>query len=466
MNPFINPMTSLPFLKNYIFEPDRLIKNDKKRIKKFRDKAFQRIVKYAYTVPVYHKKYKDEGIRPNDIKGIDDLHKLPFITKKELMKSFPNGITSTNYKKRSGILASTSGSTGKPVFFYVDFTALSKAVFLQLRLFNSFNIDWKKTKFANVGNLSEATADRVFEEGFIDKIPAFLSKNLVYNINAFGNMKHLIDKLNIFEPDIIMSYPATFQQLAYFKKKDYLDNLNPKLIVASGSCLDDYTREYIESAFDCRVVDMYSSAEASSCIAFECKKANMHINSDLFHLEVIDENMNIVDSGKKGHIVMSRMFGKGTPFVRYTGMDDWISIERDHNCDCGLCTDIIRNGIEGRTSMNIILPDGRVFPASSFAIVPMILRQLNTYKVTQFQIVQKNINNIEIHLVIDEDLRDVGPSLDFIFKKIKDAYLLKVGQDVNITVKEVKKIKSFSGKPSPLIVSNVKIEDGEKVLDL
>ena len=211
---------------------------------------------------------------------------------------------------------------------------------------------------------------------------------------------------------------------------------------------------------------MYSSAEAASCIAFECKKENMHVNCDLFHLEVVDENMDNVESGKKGHIVMSRIFGKGTPFVRYTGMEDWISIERNQNCDCGLYTDIIKNGVEGRASTNIILPDGRVFPASSFAIVPMILKELNTYKVIQFQIVQKNINNIEIHLVIDEDLRDEGPSLDLIFKKIRETYLLKAGQNVNITVKEVKKIKSLPGKPSPLIISKVKIEDGERVLDL
>ena len=245
MNPFINPMTCLPFLKNYIIEPNRLIKNDKKRIKKYRDKAFKRIVKYAYTVPIYHKKYKNAGVHPDDINGIDDAHKLPFITKKDLMKSYPIGITSTNYKKRSELLASTSGSTGKPIFFYVDFSALSKAVLLQLRLFHSFNIDWKKTKYVSVGNLSEATADRVFKEGFLDKLPDFLSKNLVSNINAFGNIKHLINELNSHRPDIIMSYPATFQQLAYFKKKNYLDNLNPKLIIASGSCLDDYAREYI-----------------------------------------------------------------------------------------------------------------------------------------------------------------------------------------------------------------------------
>jgi phenylacetate-coenzyme A ligase PaaK-like adenylate-forming protein len=114
---------------------------------------------------------------------------------------------------------------------------------------------------------------------------------------------------------------------------------------------------------------------------------------------------------------------------------------------------------------SVILPDGRVFPSASFAIISAILNDLKTKKVSQFQIVQRKIDEIDILIVIDEDLRDVGVSVDLIIKHIKEAYERKVGPDVTINVKEVKEIKSSKGKPSPLLISHVAIENGYTLVD-
>jgi len=66
--------------------------------------------------------------------------------------------------------------------------------------------------------------------------------------------------------------------------------------------------------------------------------------------------MDVVDFGKKGHIVLTRMLGRGTPFIRYTEMDDWATILQE--CECVLRTPIIKGGVEGRMSTSVILPDG------------------------------------------------------------------------------------------------------------
>ena len=68
MNPFINPITGIPFLKHFFFDSGRLNRLNKEQIEKYKDKAFRRIVKYAYSVPIYHKKYKKAGIYPDDVK--------------------------------------------------------------------------------------------------------------------------------------------------------------------------------------------------------------------------------------------------------------------------------------------------------------------------------------------------------------------------------------------------------------
>ncbi|MCK5030053.1 MAG: hypothetical protein KAR64_01160, partial [Thermoplasmatales archaeon] len=77
MNPLLNPFISIPILKNYILDPGRIQRLNPKQLKKYRDKAFKNIVKYAYSVPLYHTIYKRAGVHPNDIRGIDDIVKLP-----------------------------------------------------------------------------------------------------------------------------------------------------------------------------------------------------------------------------------------------------------------------------------------------------------------------------------------------------------------------------------------------------
>jgi phenylacetate-coenzyme A ligase PaaK-like adenylate-forming protein len=182
-------------------------------------------------------------------------------------------------------------------------------------------------------------------------------------------------------------------------------------------------------------------------------------------MEAINEEMKPVEKGKRGHIVVTRLYGKATPIVRYTGMDDWVAISEDDECACGLHTPVLKGGVEGRKSDSVVLPDGRVFPAASFASLYSILNELKTRKVKQFQIVQKKLDEIDILVIIDEDLRNVGPSLDVIFEKIKEIHQKKAGPGVQITVKEVQDIPSQKGKPAPLVISHIRPEKGYKVID-
>jgi phenylacetate-CoA ligase len=461
MNPFLNPLSALPFLKDYLTIPRRLNKISFKKIKEIKDKNFKKIVRYAYTVPVYHHKYKKAGIHPNDIRGIDDIKKLPFITKKEILEAYPDGIIPKGYNKENANVISTSGSSGKPLSFFIDFSTIRGGIFVFLRETYNYNFKWRKFKYVCIGDFSKGKFDQIVNDIYISKTDLFRKPSNMMNLNAFEDIKIIIKKLDEFKPDYIISYPVIFQQLAFFKKKGYAKNLNPKLLNVGGYVLDDYTKDYVEDVFKCKMLNVYGCAETVSNIAFECTHNIWHINDDLFHIEAFDENMNLVAPGKRGHIVMTRLFGKGTPFIRYTGLDDWVTLEQDYQCNCGFRSAIIKYGVEGRISTNVVLPDGRIFPAAAFVnnILP-ILKELKTYKVTQFQIIQKKIDSIEIHLVIDEDLRSEGPSVDLIFKKIKDAYEKLCGPDVKIDIIEVKEIKTAPGKPLSLVISNVKLEDG------
>ncbi|MEA2054236.1 MAG: hypothetical protein U9O96_03840, partial [Candidatus Thermoplasmatota archaeon] len=79
MNPFLNPVFLLRATKAYVTDINRVWRVSYEELEKYRDKQFRKIIRYAYDVPIYRKKYREAGIRPDDIKGIGDIKKLPFI---------------------------------------------------------------------------------------------------------------------------------------------------------------------------------------------------------------------------------------------------------------------------------------------------------------------------------------------------------------------------------------------------
>ena len=80
MNPFYNPIFLSKILNKYLFDINRLKKLNEKELKNFRDKSLRNVVRYAFTVPLYHDKYEKAGIKPSSINKIKDIEKLPIIT--------------------------------------------------------------------------------------------------------------------------------------------------------------------------------------------------------------------------------------------------------------------------------------------------------------------------------------------------------------------------------------------------
>jgi phenylacetate-CoA ligase len=465
MNPLLNPVISFPLLKRYLIDPGRINRSDETKIKRYVNKEFKKIIKYAYNVPLYRIKYKEKGIHPSEINGIEDIKKLPFISKDDLRDNFPNDIIPPGYK--NGHVICTGGTTGKPVSIYTDFTTMGIGSLVMIRELNYFNLNWRKSRFVHIGNFNPYRVDLISQENFQVHVKSIFPMKNYIGMDVNQPAIDLINKLDSFKPDIVMTYPAIFQHLAFLKRKGYGKNIKPKLLWTGGAILDDYTRSYVEDAFGCKLLNIYPSVEAGADIAFECLKGHWHIHPDFFYLEAIDENNNLVEEGKRGHVVITRLWGRGTPIIRYTGMDDWVKLISSKKCDCGLSTPIIEGGVEGRMRANIVLPNGKFFPPGAFCFITPVLHNLKTFKVKQYQIVQKKIDQIDVLLVIDDELRNVGPSVEKIAKNIKEIYQKKVGPKVTINVKEVDKIvnEKDSRKPPPIVISHVKFEEGYKVLD-
>lgn len=458
VNPLLNPKNAFYLLKNYFFDPGRLKRLDTKQIKKFQNKQFSKIINYAFSVPMYKELYKKAGVQKDDINCIEDIVKLPMISKKDLRNYYPNGLYSQKLNKENAYVICTGGTTGKSVSIYTDFLTLSKSYSIFLREIRDWDLNWRKSRFANIGNFNECRIDLVGEENFTNHLDSFFSLDNTINIDVNLPVKKIIKKLNSFKPDYIISYPAVFQNLAYLKRKGYGENFSPVVMFSCGAMLDNYTKKYVEDVFKSPLLNTYQSVEAQSVISTECRHGTWHVHDDFFYLEAIDEKGNLVEEGELGHIVLTRLWGRGTPIIRYTGMDDYIKIIKNYDCKCGLSTSVIYEGVKGRKRANIVLPNGKVFPPGAFCFIEPVLAKYKSYQIKQYQIVQKKIDEIDILVVVDEDLRNQGVSFNQIKKEILENYRNKTGPEVKLNIKEVNEIKNKKNarKPPPIVVSHVK----------
>jgi len=458
MNPLLNPILLGKIARSYLFDINRIWKYNEEEIRKYQDKQLRKIVEYAYTVPLYHKKYRDAGIHPKDIRGIKDIEKLPFVTKKDFRGKtaemlLPEGANIKNYS-----MASTSGSTGQPVTLYSDPYTVFKTFIGFIRMIREHNINWRKTRMALIADLSPDSAEEIyFRKTALPNLKLFFN---IDNIRAFHvgeKPEKLIKQLEKFDPEFIGGYPGILNILAILKRQGAGKKLNPRVLATSGAIVDDYTRKYIRNAFDADVFDVYGATECSP-MAFQCRNGNYHIHSDFAYIEFMDFEKKEAVSGDGGNIIVTRLFGRGTPVVRYTGISDFL-IESKRKCDCDINTPIIER-IEGRQVDSIVLPDGDLIPPSAFTGIPhKVMHNLKTDKINRFQIIQHNINEVEILIVIDKNLKNIGPKVSEIKKELKKAFEKKLGEGIKIVVSEVEQItmvRPGSATPPPVAISKVK----------
>ena len=454
MNPFYNPVKLARIAKYYISDVNRIWKSEEK-IEKYRQKCFKKILKKAEKTPLYRKKYK--GIDLNKI-SLENIEKLPILTKDDLRKNFPEGIIPSNFKINKAYLVSTSGSTGKPTSIYTDFYGIIKAMMGFLRELKEYEVNWRKDKLSIIADLTPGSAEEAYlNRATIPNLKPFFSLNNIQILHVGEDVEKLIEKIDRFKPKFIGGYPGVLRAMAILKKRGYGKNISPDVMASSGAILDEYTKKYIEEAFEAELYDVYGSTEAGP-IAFQCKKKKYHIHHDMVHVEFLDDEMEPVEDGRAGHIVVTKLYGNATPIIRYNGLNDFI-IPLSTKCNCGINSPIIAK-IGGRKADSIVTPSGKIVPPSSITGIPAkVMEKLRTNKILQFQIIQISIDKIEVLVVIDEEQRDKEPKVEKIFEELKKKFEERFGGEIEVEIKEVKEVRKFDSldTPPPVVASLVRL---------
>jgi phenylacetate-CoA ligase len=449
MNPFSNPIFLSKLLKSYFFDIDRLKNFSEEELKNFQDKQFKKMVEFAYTVPMYHDKYKKAGVHPKNVSGIDDISKLPFITKEDFKNYNLDGIIGPNTNKNQIIKITTSGTTGKSLSIYEDMFGLVLWFFSVIRCIKQYGISWRKHRMTLIPDFAPHTVENKFIN--VGLLPN-LNQNLFFTnmqwLNTNDKPKDLIKEIDKFNPEFIGGYVGMLCHLALLKEKGYGKNVNPKWVATTGGVITTPLRKLLEETFDAVVFDYYAATEAG-VIAFQGKCGHYHVNSDLVYPEFLMDGKP-VGSKEQARFVITKLYGRGTPIIRYDSVNDIVAPLYE-KCNCNIPGQLI-DKIYGRDDLSLFLSGGRVLlPATIAEIHGRLLYELKTNKVQHTRIIQHSLNQIEIKLVLDKKLKEKKPSAKEIFSVLRDGYEDKIGSDIKVDIKEVKSVS----KKGPRIVTNI-----------
>ena len=453
MYSFLNPVLISRIIKGYVTEIDRMWRLNYEQIKKYQNRAFRKTVKNAFHTKLYKEKYKQAGVKPDDIKTVHDISKLPFVSKEDIRKYSPDGLVSSNFDKTRAIINYTSGTTGKPLSIYFDLYTIYKSVLGLIRVLKEHNVKWNKTKIVIIPDYSENTIEtEYFRGGIMPHIKPFFKLNNIKDFHTYDDPKRVLQEIDKFQPEFLGGYPGMLRQLAILKKNGYGKNVNPRVIVSTGGILGKFTKEYIKEAFSTEVYDFYGATETGP-IAFECRNKKYHIFSDFNYIEVLDDKNQPVSSDKLGHIVTTRLYGKATPIIRYTGLDDIVKLS-DEKCNCGLSGELLEK-IYGRENKSIVLPDGKIIlPSTLWDFLGEIVYKNDVKYVERVQVIQKTLRKIEILIKIKKNQKETIPIVDRLFTVIKNEFEKTFNTDIEVQVKEKEKFKPHD----PPVISEIDVK--------
>jgi|GEM_PF-3680757 len=419
-------------------------------LRKLQNNYLRKTVQNAYELTdFYKKKFDRHGVSPKDIKSVEDLHKLPIITKNDFIKNSHLAIPKSLDRKKA-VCMGTSGSTGQPLQVYKDHIWRAHFIGYLFRMRKLHKMGMPKAAF--IADIGSSSSIETKTYNYMKLITA----NRIAIINVDQDINKIMLLLEKADVRYIATYTTVMRELAFLRNNGMGKKLNLIKIGLTGEILDDFTREYIEKAFGCACYSSYISTEAGA-IAIECENKKMHVNSDSVMLEVVDDNGNVLPYGKDGNIILTCIDGGySTPVIRYSGCADAGHLLPE-KCTCGMNTPVI-GPIKGRIADSIHLPDGRIYHSFTMTI-PMekILKGLGKNLIRQYQIVQEKLDKVSISLVKNQKNQPSDEDFNKVMQSIKQTYQDQLGSGIDISVNQFPQLPKGNnvGMPTPLVVSMI-----------
>jgi len=374
-----------------------------------------------------------EGIDINSFKSIDDLKKLPMVTKEMIRQNIDDVIT---IPKSGASVSNTGGTTGKSLTVYNRPEDIQKrmATLDYFKMKHGFrNMEMKKATFMGKHIVPPTQKKKVFW-----RYNAAIKQMVysAYNISE-DNIPYYIESLNKFKPNAIDGYPSSMYEIALFMLRNNIKfEFKPVAIFPTAETVTEEYRRVIEKAFGAEIRDQYASSEGAPFV-WECECGNYHYDITTGVIE------NMEDSNE---VLVTSFTTYGTPLIRYRIGDSIIFENINKVCECGFNTPLVKS-IEGRAIDYLYSTKGAKI---NLANVANIVKSMpNT--IIKTQIVQDALNHIVVKVVVDGEFKDKHS------EELTDVIKHRFGGEMKVDFEVVDDIPREKSGKYKLIVNKVKL---------
>ena len=409
----------------------------REQIRAWQDERLAKTVKRVYeNVEFYRKKMDEAGVVPGDIQSLDDLHKLPFLTKDDLRDAYPYGLLASTLSDCVRI-QSTSGTTGRRVVAF----------------YTQHDIDlWEDCcarAIMAAGGTNEDVVHVCYGYGLFTGGPGLNGGS--HKVGALtlpmssGNTERQIQFMCDLGSTILCCTPS---YAAYLAESIWERGLQDKIKLKAGlfgaEAWTEEMRHDIEEKLGIRAFDIYGLTEISGPgVSFECSaQTGMHINEDHFIAEVINPKTGeVLPDGEKGELVFTSITKEAFPLIRYRTRD--ICILSHEKCSCGR-THVKMTKPLGRSDDMLIVKGVNVFPSQIETVL------LNQGYPANYQIIVDRKNNsdtIEVQVEMTQEMfSDNAGIVAGREKSLVDALKAMLGIYVKVKLVNPKAITRSEGK--------------------
>ncbi|HYG10979.1 MAG TPA: hypothetical protein VD835_13605 [Pyrinomonadaceae bacterium] len=405
----------------------------------YQERLLRRIVEHAYRyVPYYRDLFDSIHLKPDDIRRLSDLNKIPILTKEILHARF-KGLEATNSRAFRPQVLCTSGTTGRSIQFLVDRPSNVLEFVYYWRHWNwaGYRLGAPFAEFSSVFFLQGDEKSRLASHH--QRLTSRLLLNSLTMSHA--SVRDYVGAIRKYRPLFLKGLPSVLYYFSLFLRRQGVADISFKAVFSTGETLVPRYRKLIEEAFGCKVYDSYGHMERTVAIS-ECPHGGLHINRDYGIMELIPQTGLRADLTGKGRdgvahsasVIGTSLYNFSMPLLRYE-VGDTVSVDPEKRCACGRQFPLV-SAVEGRQSEVLLTPEGKVITAAFlvFEDVPDIL---------EGQILQESPDRLYVKIV-------PAPS----FSKASEAFLksrlqMLVGTDAKITVERCDSselLRASSGK--------------------
>jgi phenylacetate-CoA ligase len=385
----------------------------REHLEELQSRRLRALMRWAYaTVPYYHRAFRENGIRPDDIRTARDLRRLPVLTKQDVQE---HGAMLRSRNAKALRPAATTGSTGIPLTVYQDALSVAAGRAVMLRALRAHQV--------RLTDRMLRVTHRKHRRGLHEQLGILP----VTSVSVHAPAHELARAAKKVKPNVIDAYPSVLEAMA---KHRHLLPRTVHHLFSTTEMLTPHARRNVQEAFGAPVIDLYGAAEFPR-LAWECPDGNgYHLDSDYAVIECTDEGM-----------LVTGLYNCGMPLIRYAIGD--LGIPGEGVCGCGRGLQVLER-IEGRTDDALVMPDGsRISP-----------RQVNVLDgltgIRQYRIVQTRKDRIVAEVVPSGAMDDVLEAM--VVTRIRQG----LGRhQVDVFVKQVDAIPRGAGGKIRTVVSRV-----------